>query len=84
MLVGADAAIHFSLYKFFCCCSSLYEGMIIEIAMEENTRFQIFYLFPGSIAPTDEIVVWSHEVGAKVLVEACLKCSSHSGGCAET
>lgn len=27
--------------------------------------------FSGSILPIDEIVIWSHSVGAKVLVDAC-------------
>lgn len=29
------------------------------------------FSFSGSVMPIDEIVVWSHDVGAKVLVDAC-------------
>lgn len=30
-----------------------------------------FYSFVASILPIEEIVHWSHDVGAKVLVDAC-------------
>ncbi|RWW19633.1 hypothetical protein BHE74_00008512 [Ensete ventricosum] len=31
----------------------------------------ISHMFSGSVLPIDEIMVWSHNVGAKVLVDAC-------------
>lgn len=38
--------------------------------MKENSLRSILP-FAGSILPIDEIVAWSHNVGAKVLVDAC-------------
>ena len=34
-------------------------------------HFKYIFSFLGSVMPIDEIVVWSHDVGAKVLVDAC-------------
>ena len=54
---------------FFCC-------FIGKINKYEDGRLinhfkYIFFPFLGSVMPIDEIVVWSHDAGAKVLVDAC-------------
>lgn len=32
---------------------------------------EIIFLFLASVLPVEEIVLWAHDVGAKVLVDAC-------------